>query len=118
MSNPITQLKIQTLSQSGPKYEEGWDFLTTDLNQRAGGKYIYLGFQAISGNTPVTSIDVKAYDSAQSNPPSGWLWDPSDLNAGASGKYIYVLWKTGEPKPPIINVLYLALLQHYTTKEV
>jgi hypothetical protein len=71
MSNPITQLKIQTLSQSGPKYEEGWDFLTTDLNQRAGGKYIYLGFQAISGNTPVTSIDVKAYDSAQSNPPSG-----------------------------------------------
>jgi len=42
MSNPITQLKIQTLSQSGPKYEEGWDFLTTDLNQRAGGKYIYL----------------------------------------------------------------------------
>ena len=106
MPEPLRDLKIQTLSQSGPKYEPGWEFATIDLNSGAGGECIYLGFKR-SGTTPVTSLDAKAYNSAQYNPPSGWLWDPSDLNAGAGGKYIYLVWKTGESKPPIRNITFI-----------
>jgi len=30
MPEPLRDLKIQTLSQSGPKYEPGWEFVTID----------------------------------------------------------------------------------------
>jgi hypothetical protein len=45
MPEPLRDLKIQTLSQSGPKYEPGWDFATIDLNYGAGGKYCKVSIQ-------------------------------------------------------------------------
>ncbi|WP_341532125.1 hypothetical protein WKK05_39865 (plasmid) [Nostoc sp. UHCC 0302] len=109
MSQAITKFKIEANDDSEPSYELGWDFLTTDLNKDAGGKFIYFGYQSIDGQPPITSVDVKSYDSAQSNPPQGWSWDSTDLNQGAGGKHIYLLWKTGESnKPAIINVQVIA----------
>ncbi|BFO53276.1 MULTISPECIES: hypothetical protein [Comamonadaceae] len=103
----LTNLTVQSDNNAGPLYQQGWDFYATDLNQGAGGKYIYVGYQRGTAN-PITDVRFEAYDSAQQNSIPGWEWSPVDLNEGAGGKYIYMYWKRGGAAP-ITNLMFLAL---------
>lgn len=103
----LTNLTIQAINSPGPIYQQGWDFYHTDLNQGAGGSYIYVGYQ--QGDVrPITAVNFIAYDSAQKNSIPGWEWNPTDLNQGAGGKYIYMYWQYGG-QTPVTNLMFLAL---------
>ena len=60
-----------------------------DLNDGAGGRYIY-GFQSRKGyfGTPI-ELGVLASNSSSTQPPTGWTKVGGDLNEGAGGDYIY-----------------------------
>lgn len=60
-----------------------------DLNDGAGGRYIY-GFQSRSAvaGSPI-ELGVLASNSSSTQPPSGWTKVGGDLNEGAGGDYIY-----------------------------
>ncbi|MBM4463815.1 MAG: VCBS repeat-containing protein, partial [Chloroflexi bacterium] len=64
----------------------GWGRINQDLNQGAGGKYIYLCVkEPLLGKVKVISGDSPDVPAGQ-----GWTKIPQDLNAGAGGKYIYL----------------------------
>ena len=75
---------------------------TADLNQRAGGKYIYLCASRRPfgrGSAPaVTDVRIQTSSSC----PAGWKSPEKfdglngDLNQGAGGKDIFMCYKTGE----------------------
>jgi hypothetical protein len=78
----------------------GW----TDLNQGAGGDYIYLEARSpipviFNGTTqifPVTNIAIISSTSAMSsysNGPYPWTFVNVDLNKGAGGKWIYICYQ-------------------------
>lgn len=60
-----------------------------DLNDGAGGRYIY-GFQSRKAyfGTPI-ELGVLASNSSSTQPPAGWTKVGNDLNEGAGGDYIY-----------------------------
>ena len=60
-----------------------------DLNDGAGGRFIY-GFQSKSpfAGTPI-ELGVLASNSSTTNPPAGWIKISGDLNEGAGGDFIY-----------------------------
>ncbi|MCQ2218510.1 MAG: hypothetical protein MJZ33_08535 [Paludibacteraceae bacterium] len=61
----------------------------TDLNEGAGGKYIYLfGSSNCKHHSPITSIAI-----SEKKNVSGYRRVSNDLNDGAGGKYIYLFAK-------------------------
>ncbi|MBC5994223.1 hypothetical protein [Pontibacter cellulosilyticus] len=66
-----------------------------DLNDGAGGKYIY-GYQSrnfvVYGNS-IKEVGILYGNSSSIQPPSGWIKQPQDLNEGAGGDYIYFCYK-------------------------
>lgn len=76
------------------KWEVGtWGGL--DLNEKAGGKYIFLCNQNTTSQDQQSAIKEIAFIVSDSNDPSwdGYQVNPQDLNAGAGGKYIFIAWK-------------------------
>ena len=97
---------------------QGWNVIDYDLNERAGGDYIYLLYKSVS-NTDGLNHDyiTDFYIKTGSNPPASLTHDgrkyypvpcdgdndfknnkKGDLNCGASGDYIY-LYYTKETFP-------------------
>ncbi|PTX22337.1 hypothetical protein C8N40_101160 [Pontibacter mucosus] len=67
-------------------------FHCPDLNDGAGGKYIYAYQQKDSWDTSlplVKEVGVLYGSSSSIQPPPGWVRIPQDLNEGAGGDYIY-----------------------------
>jgi hypothetical protein len=67
----------------------GWTRLPNDLNEGAGGNYIYLCVR----NGISDQIKVISSGSSSPDPGSGWTRLPNDLNEGAGGKFIYLCIK-------------------------
>lgn len=65
-----------------------------DLNDGAGGKYIYaFHSKANSLGAPFKEVGVLYGNSESIQPPAGWERDNQDLNEGAGGDYIYFCFK-------------------------
>lgn len=72
--------------------------IDVDLNERAGGKYIYLWYTYDTVYSPLTAIDAYVNDERPtSNEWSTVYWNGTfsiaDVNYDAGGKYIYILQK-------------------------
>ena len=105
---PITKLFLVGFGKGPSKScqdRQGELVSTADLNQRAGGKYIYLcasrrtAAEDASGSTPAVD-DVRIQTS--SSCPTGWKSPEKfdglngDLNQEAGGKDIFMCYKTGD----------------------
>ena len=88
----------------------GYNLVDRDLNEGAGGDFIYLSYRTMtqgqlssSGRLPITNLMMVQYDKPQtwttaySNDGNGiralYYRINVDLNKGAGGKYIYILLK-------------------------
>lgn len=67
----------------------GWQMDSHDLNEGAGGDYIYV-LTRRGGGTPVTGLAVVAEEHSQAAAPRGYVRIDQDLNKGAGGDYIYL----------------------------
>lgn len=91
---------ISNLRVSQESSQSGFTKLGTDLNDGAGGKYIYLYYQTTNNSDDaVTDMAIRFGGSApstfvrhlQGKDVTYTLCD-KDLNTGAGGKYIYLYW--------------------------
>lgn len=76
----------------------GYYKIPFDLNDGAGGKYIYLckhtaKYDHRSSNQTCIN-DIKIIFGKNASAPAGYTKLPQDLNAGAGGKYIYLCYRT------------------------
>ncbi|KAI1408903.1 MAC/Perforin domain-containing protein [Hypoxylon sp. FL1857] len=81
---------------------QGYQKIDVDLNQNAGGKYIYLCYHKASyssfGNNKEAITDLAIiFDDERT--PSGYTKMPTDLNEGAGGRYVYLCYKTSAYNP-------------------
>lgn len=116
---PVTDIQITTESFFGtitPVRTTGFDWIYQyngifpydwtypDLNDEAGGKYIYAsytkGFRAGGSlnvnslsQTPIKDVGVIYSNDENIQPPLGWKIIRADLNEGAGGYYIYICIK-------------------------
>ena len=104
-TKPITKLFLVGYGDDGPSKgcqdRNGELVSTADLNQRAGGRYIYLCASRRPfgrGSAPaVTDVRIQTSSSC----PAGWKSPEKfdglngDLNQGAGGKDIFMCYKTG-----------------------
>lgn len=81
-----------------------WQKIGIDLNEDAGGDFIYLFFKK-GGGTPITGITVLEGNLPQI--PPGFTFDDTDLNKGAGGAFLFFAWTRNQALPPIqdINVV-------------
>lgn len=99
----IRDLMILVSDNSNAAAPAGWTRMNQDLNEGAGGKFIYLAYQEASTGPFITDITFVVGDSADLPAPAGYTRLPQDLNQGASGKFIYLCFLRGEG-PPITNL--------------
>ncbi|MCP4050868.1 MAG: hypothetical protein GY730_09215 [bacterium] len=67
----------------------------SDLNQGAGGNWIYLDYTKNSSyGSKITEVGILAGGTSSIQPPQGWIKVPVDLNGGADGAWIYFCYKT------------------------
>ena len=76
--------------------------IPVDVNEGAGGKYIYLCYQRSSDGQPGTGITV--LEGKGATPPAGWQMNPTDLNQGAGGSYLYIAW-THQRGVPVLDLV-------------
>jgi hypothetical protein len=83
-----------------PPLVEGFRPIGLNLNEGAGGKYIYLYYQtglddypALTDLTMVTGQDISA--------PFGWTKVKLNLNAGTTGMHIYLCYQQGASSDPV-----------------
>ncbi|UYZ62351.1 hypothetical protein [Hymenobacter weizhouensis] len=63
---------------------------TPDLNDGAGGSYIYAYMVKDPAEGPPIEVGVLVSNNSNAQPPSGWRFvDGQDLNKGAGGDYVY-----------------------------
>jgi hypothetical protein len=74
-------------------YVFGWPWKHPDLNDGAGGRYIFAWQQKVAGTAPIQEVGVVSGSSSSIQCPSGWVRDNQDLNEGAGGDYIYFCYK-------------------------
>lgn len=93
----ITDIKIISGNSSDIPAPQRYRRVNQDLNQGAGGEYVYLCYteDADLGAT-ITDIIVVAGDSPDVPVPAGYKKVDTDLNKGAGGKYIYLCVYRGE----------------------
>lgn len=72
----------------------GYTKIPNDLNQGAGGDYIYLCYRKVDYNNVSAIKDVTVIGGGDPNvpPPYGFTKVPGDLNKGAGGDYIYACY--------------------------
>ena len=72
----------------------GYIKLPQDLNEGAGGEYVYLCYRLANWGNDIAIKDVTVIGGGSSNvpPPYGYEKVPGDLNKGAGGDFIYVCY--------------------------
>lgn len=85
---------------SPPPQYAGWTMDPHDLNEGAGGDYIYALYRKGAG-APITGLAVVSGPDASVPPPPGYARLNVDLNKGAGGDYIYLCISR---TPGILNV--------------
>jgi hypothetical protein len=91
----ITNLTVLEGDQTTPP---GWTKINVDLNEGAGGAYLYFAFKRNGSDSPITDIYF-LLGKDQPTPP-GYEKINVDLNKGAGGEYIYTTF-TRRPGDPI-----------------
>lgn len=66
----------------------GMQMINKDLNEGAGGDFVFLCVAKGSSPNPITSIDAISSDNRIQRASPGWDLIPGDLNSGAGGKFI------------------------------
>lgn len=74
---------------------EGFEKIDVDLNEKAGGKYIYLCFRRGS-ERPIRDIKIISSGKKETKGPDGYTFLSQDLNEKAGGKYIYLCYLRDE----------------------
>ena len=90
----ITSLYVISSSSQGQQCPPRYTRVNQDLNQGAGGDYIYLCYSTDPYfGQPVTDIFVMTSSSSDPIfPPADYTLIHDDLNKGAGGKYIYLMY--------------------------
>lgn len=98
---PVKGIIIKSSTFGGPngwanefsppvEVKDAFGYHTPDLNDGAGGKYIYAFQEKYNPNkTIVYEVGVLYGSSSSIQPPAGWTRISGDLNEGAGGDYIY-----------------------------
>jgi len=114
-TTPITSLEVVSYSQAcwtvGSPYtcdtnpDRDWKYIfkfndsnglssIPDLNDGAGGKYIFGHVCRLNYySPPIKEVGVIYGNSSSITPPTGWVKVPGDLNENAGGDYIYFCYK-------------------------
>lgn len=96
----IVDLTVISGNSSDIRAPEGFTRVNQDLNQGAGGEYIYLCYkEAYTVGPFITDITFVVGDSPGVAAPAGYTKIDVDLNKGARGKYIYLCFCRGEGPP-------------------
>jgi hypothetical protein len=105
----ITDVRVVCGDNKDIPADFGYTKIPVDLNQGAGGDFIYLTFKKDSSGTPITDLKVVyAGERSRIRAPQGYDLIDVDLNKGAGGEYIY-LCKTHGPGPgPITDLRVIA----------
>ncbi|MFJ9692399.1 hypothetical protein [Kitasatospora sp. NPDC101183] len=74
----------------------GWHKDNHDLNEGAGGDYLYLTWETDGSSGAVTDLYVL---DGQGEAPSGYTKIDVDLNKGAGGDYLYLCFAKGGATP-------------------
>ncbi len=93
-SDAITELAVIYGDSSSIQCPAGFTKLEIDLNQGAGGDFIYLCLKRGVG-APITGLDVSLSRSAISaaDVPEPWIFNGVDLNRNAGGFYVYLSYR-------------------------
>ena len=97
----ISELAVIYGGSSSIPPPAGYTKIPTDLNQGAGGDYIYLCYKRGVG-APVTGIAVTLGQSTSPPGPIAWTRINVDLNRNAGGDYVY-LWYTKDPSCTVLQ---------------
>lgn len=92
----ITDLKI--LEGEGARAPSGWEKLSLDMNQGAGGAYLYLAYRRDPAKQAqaITGLQI-----VSAGAPSGWEKLETDLNKQAGGSDLFLAFKRGGGTPII-----------------
>jgi hypothetical protein len=93
---PITDIYIATGDNSSPPIPDGYLKIDKDLNEGAGGKYIYLCYTRNPGKAekglPIRSVCVVGGNTYATPAPYGFVKIETDLNQGAGGDFIFLCY--------------------------
>lgn len=91
----ISNLMILVSDSKSIAAPAGWTRIDQDLNEGAGGKFIYLAYKDTTDGPFITDITFVVGDSAGVPAPAGYTRLDEDLNQGAGGKFIYLCFLRG-----------------------
>ncbi len=86
---PITDLKI--VEGKDAPAPSGYSKIDIDLNEKAGGKYLYLCYTKDPKHNPPTK-HIQIIKGKDADAPAGYVKIPTDLNASAGGDYLYLCY--------------------------
>lgn len=113
---PINGIKV-VVGKNTP-VPTGYTKINIDLNQGAGGDYIYLCYRR-GWTSPIKDIIVIQSNSSNPIIPAGYVKENVDLNKGAGGYYLYFCYSTSSSGNLIsmTNTPTESLLQNYVTQK-
>jgi hypothetical protein len=101
----ITDVKI--IEGDGVAALPGWEKCIVDLNEDAGGAWLYIAFQRDpERQVPehcVTDIDILVGDAPV---PTGWIKDPTDLNKDTDrrGSSLHLIYRRDGKQVPLVGI--------------
>lgn len=95
----ISDLMILVSDNKDLSAPAGWTRMGQDLNEGAGGRFIYLAYKDTTHGPFITDITFVVGDSSNVATPAGYTRLREDLNEGAGGKFIYLCFARGEGLP-------------------
>ncbi|CAG8550582.1 11469_t:CDS:2 [Ambispora gerdemannii] len=102
----VTALSYIAYDEPRTTKPPNWDFwYPQDLSEGAGGKYIYLVWNACGDKPPVTEIYFEFTDDNAPPEKEGWVFVEQDLCAGSKGQYLWGFYHpdltpSPTPSPP------------------
>ncbi|CAG8604359.1 13348_t:CDS:2 [Ambispora leptoticha] len=93
----VTALSYIAYDQQRTTKPPSWDFWSPqDLSEGAGGKYIYLVWNACGDKPPVTDIYFESTEKETPPKKEGWVLIEQDLCAGSKGSYLWGFYRTAD----------------------
>ena len=105
----ITDVRVIHGGNSDIPPDLGFTKINQDLNQGAGGEYIYVTYKRELAGDPIMDLQVVYGGSSNVRVPEGYEKIDVDLNKGAGGQFIY-LCKTRKPIPGLERITDLAVV--------
>ena len=87
--NPVTELTVIYGGSSGIQPPAGFIEHPNDLNQGAGGDFVWLWYTKDPACQVIREVAVQDW---AGDPPEGLTKIPVDVNSGAGGAFIYVVY--------------------------